>query len=127
MNYLQDITTLTVQQIISLFPKDVCFIFTAITVRNKHGRHDSEGTTIVKYKDYVAVFIGVLNPAYSVKLNDELANTMKYGGGLITLFSPSDVTAIYRMGEGVLYNLVFTEWRHCVPQNRGLVVILWII
>ena len=28
----------------------------------------------------------------------ELANTMKYGGGL-------------------LYNLVFTEWRHCVLQN----------
>ena len=29
----------------------------------------------------------------------ELANTMKYGGG-------------------VLYNLVFTEWRHCVSQNE---------
>ena len=29
----------------------------------------------------------------------ELANTMKYG-------------------EGVLYNLVFTEWRHCVSQNE---------
>ena len=29
----------------------------------------------------------------------ELANTMKYGGG-------------------VLYNLVFTEWRHCVTQNE---------
>ena len=29
----------------------------------------------------------------------ELANTMKYGGG-------------------VLYNLVFTEWRHCVLQNE---------
>ena len=41
INYLQDITTLTVQQIVSMFPKDVCFIFTAITVRNKHWRHDS--------------------------------------------------------------------------------------
>ena len=29
----------------------------------------------------------------------ELANTMKYGGG-------------------VLYNLVFTKWRHCVSQNE---------
>ena len=29
----------------------------------------------------------------------ELANTMKYGGGF-------------------LYNLVFTEWRHCVSQNK---------
>ena len=29
----------------------------------------------------------------------EMANTMKYG-------------------EGVLYNLVFTEWRHCVSQNE---------
>ena len=29
----------------------------------------------------------------------ELANTMKYGRGL-------------------LYNLVFTEWRHCVTQNE---------
>ena len=29
----------------------------------------------------------------------ELANTMKYGGG----FS---------------YNVVFTEWRHCVSQNK---------
>ena len=29
----------------------------------------------------------------------ELANTMKYG-------------------EGFLYNLVFTEWCHCVPQNK---------
>ena len=50
----------------------------------------------------------------------ELANTMKYGeGSYITLFSPSDVTAFYRMkyGEGMLYNLVFTEWRHCVSQN----------
>ena len=24
------------------------------------------------------------------------------------------------MGEGVLYNLVFTEWRHCVSQNIAL-------
>ena len=39
--FWQDITTLTVQQIISMFPKDVCFIFIAITVRNKHWRHDS--------------------------------------------------------------------------------------
>ena len=39
--YLQDITTQTVQQIISMFPKDVCFIFIAITGRNKHWRHDS--------------------------------------------------------------------------------------
>ena len=23
-----------------------------------------------------------------------------------------------KYGEGVLYNLVFTEWRHCVPQNE---------
>ena len=30
--YLQDITTLSVQQIISMFPKDVRFIFIAITV-----------------------------------------------------------------------------------------------
>ena len=29
----------------------------------------------------------------------ELTNTMKYGGGF-------------------LYNLFFTEWRHCVSQNR---------
>ena len=36
----------------------------------------------------------------SVKLNDhDHANTMKYGGGL-------------------LYNLVFTEWRYCVSQNE---------
>ena len=37
----------------------------------------------------------------------------------ITLFSPSDVTAFHRMKyeKGVLYNLVFTEWRHCVSQN----------
>ena len=28
----------------------------------------------------------------------ELANTIKYGGGF-------------------LYNLIFTEWRHCVSQN----------
>ena len=48
----------------------------------------------------------------------ELANTMKYGeGSYITLFSPSDVTAFHRMGKGVLYNLVFTESRHCVSQN----------
>ena len=31
----------------------------------------------------------------------ELANTMKYGGGF-------------------LYNLVFTEWRHCVSQNKSI-------
>ena len=40
---------------------------------------------------------------YSVKLNDlDL---------LLTLFSPSDVTAFHRMkyGGGVLYNLVFTK------------------
>ena len=43
-------------------------------------------------------------------------------GFYITLFSPSDVTAFYRMkyGEGVLYNLVFTEWRHCVSHNSAL-------
>ena len=41
----------------------------------------------------------------SVKLNDldllcfQLANTIKYGGG-------------------VLFNLFFTEWRHCVSQNE---------
>ena len=22
------------------------------------------------------------------------------------------------MGEGVLYNFIFTEWRHCVSQNN---------
>ena len=40
-------------------------------------------------------------------------------GSYITLFSPSDVTAFQRMkyGGGVLYDLVFTEWRHCVSQN----------
>ena len=40
-------------------------------------------------------------------------------GSYIILFSPSDVTAFHRMkyGGGVLYNLVFTEWRHCVSQN----------
>ena len=41
-------------------------------------------------------------------------------GSYITLFLPSDVTAFHRMkygGRGVLYNLVFTEWRHCVSQN----------
>ena len=56
---------------------------------------------------------------YSLKLNDldttsfvftQLANTMKYGGGF-------------------LYNLVFTEWRHCVSQNevwgRGCYIILF--
>ena len=72
----------------------------------------------------------------------ELANTMKYGGGVlynlvftewrhcvsqnevwgrgcyITLFSPGEVTAFHRMkyGEGVLYTLVFTEWYLCVSQ-----------
>ena len=52
-------------------------------------------------------------------------------GCYITLFSPSDVTAFHRrsMGEGVLYNLVFTEWRHCVSQNevwgRGCYIILF--
>ena len=37
----------------------------------------------------------------------------------ITFFSPSDVTVFHRMkyGGGVLYNLVFTEWRHCVSHN----------
>ena len=42
-------------------------------------------------------------------------------GSYIALFSPSDVTAFYRMkyGGGFLYNLVFTEWRHCVSQNTG--------
>ena len=32
----------------------------------------------------------------------ELANTMKYGEGVLTLFSPSDVTAFHKMkyGEG---------------------------
>ena len=25
----------------------------------------------------------------------------------------------WSMGEGVLYNLVFTEWRHCVSQNSN--------
>ena len=41
-------------------------------------------------------------------------------GSYITLFSPSDVTAFHRMkyGEGELYNLVFTEWCHCVSQNE---------
>ena len=44
-------------------------------------------------------------------------------GSYITLglFSPSDVTAFHRIkygGGGVIgYNLVFTEWRHCVSQN----------
>ena len=41
-------------------------------------------------------------------------------GSYKTLFSPSDITAFHRMkymGKGVLYNLVFTEWRHCVSQN----------
>ena len=41
INYLQDITTLTVQQIISMFLKSFCFIFTAMTVRNKQRKHDS--------------------------------------------------------------------------------------
>ena len=42
-------------------------------------------------------------------------------GSYITLFSPSDVTAFHRMkyGGGFLYNLVFTEWRHCVSQNEA--------
>ena len=31
----------------------------------------------------------------------DLANTMEYGGGF-------------------LYNLVFTEWRHCVSQNSTI-------
>ena len=41
-------------------------------------------------------------------------------GSYITLFSPSVVTAfhIIKYGGGVWYNLVFTEWRHCVSQNR---------
>ena len=46
-------------------------------------------------------------------------------GSYITLFSQSDVTAFHRMkyGGGVLYNLVFTEWRHCVSQNRNLIIL----
>ena len=42
-------------------------------------------------------------------------------GSYITLFSPSDVTAFHSRGygEGVLYNLVFTERRHCVSQNQA--------
>ena len=64
-------------------------------------------------------------------------------GCYMTLFSPSDVTAFHRMKyggggviwpcfhrvtslrftewsmeEGVLYDLVFTEWRYCVSQNE---------
>ena len=40
-------------------------------------------------------------------------------GSYVTLFSLSDVTAFHRMkyGGGVLYNLIFTEWSHCVSQN----------
>ena len=34
-----------------------------------------------------------------------------------SLFSPSWLIQ-WSMGEGVLYNLVFTEWRHCVSQNE---------
>ena len=33
------------------------------------------------------------------------------------LFSPSWLIQ-WSMGEGVLYNLFFTEWRHCVSQNE---------
>ena len=76
-------------------------------------------------------------------------------GCYITLFSPSDVTAFYimkyegggviypcfhrvtslhftewSMGEGVLYNLVFTEWRHCILHNevwgRGCYITLFL-
>ena len=40
-------------------------------------------------------------------------------GSYITLFSPSEVTAFHRImyGKGVLYSLVFTEWRHCASHN----------
>ena len=52
----------------------------------------------------------------------ELPNTMEYTGEGVTLLAPSDVTAFHRMkygGEGLIYNLVFTEWRHCVSQNTA--------
>ena len=53
-------------------------------------------------------------------VSTELGDTMKYGEGS---FQPCfhRVTSLrfkeWSMGEGVLYNLVFTEWRHCVSQN----------
>ena len=51
----------------------------------------------------------------------ELANTMKYGGGVLYNLIFHRVTSLrfteWSMMEGVLYNLNFTEWRHCVSQN----------
>ena len=38
------------------------------------------------------------------------------------LFSPNWLIQ-WSMGEGVLYNLIFTEWRHCVSQNKFTVVL----
>ena len=55
----------------------------------------------------------------------ELANTIKYAEGFlgyIGLTCFHRVTSLrfteWSMGKGVLYNLVFTEWRHCVSQNK---------
>ena len=51
----------------------------------------------------------------------ELANAMKYGGGFLYNLIFTEwrhcVSQNEVWGEGVLYNLVFTEWRHCVSQN----------
>ena len=58
----------------------------------------------------------------------ELANTMKYEGGFLyngflynLVFTEwrhcGSQNEVWARGGGVLYNLVFIEWRHCVSQN----------
>ena len=52
----------------------------------------------------------------------ELANTMKYGRGFLYNLVFTEwrhcVSQNEVWGKGVLYKLVFTEWRHCVSQNE---------
>ena len=58
----------------------------------------------------------------------ELANTMKYGGRLLYNLVFTEwrhcVSQNEVWGRGVLYNLVFTEWHHCVSQNYVVVPVI---
>ena len=58
----------------------------------------------------------------------ELANTMKYGGGLSYNLVFTEwrhcVSQNEVWGRGVLYKLVSTEWHHCVSQNYVVVPVI---
>ena len=55
-----------------------------------------------------AIACHILSPQYTSFLWNSMTSTS---------FIFTELANTMRYGRGFLYNLVFTEWRHCVPQN----------